>query len=359
MKKRWRVVLLALLLFLSGCSNKIENTLNCEEESEMDAVRSIAKSEGLLILDIELPLNEGESLSCYALEDDTVYYAVDMPTGELEVEPDARFEQSMEKEIRSYNWRNNEEQLIYKYDIGYPIDTSDMGVCGNILYWEDYPRDVSYRVVGCMINQERVCDVLFDADDIGEDSYIITPQDDGERIFFYQKSENMSFLYTYDNGQIYRNSPPLFVNSAYEKPAKYKNEYAVVIQNNEVRTIAVMKDNQTLQEYSMADDVSMLQLNDRYITYVEDSEIKNRIFVIRRENEAQTILTSEPLFCYGLLDDYVIINLRDRIISVNLLNGERVELMSSNHDTYRWILQEDEERLSFTAMNHVYVIETE
>jgi hypothetical protein len=190
-----RICFLLVCLFLTGCSsNKTE--LPVENTEENQAIWEINK--------IQLPLEPDCSVGSYCVDGDTVYYSVYMPVGDYEENQDAQFDVSMETEIWSYDTQSATEKLLYKYHAGYQVDVNDMGICNDKLYWLDSAgaEDEWYRVVAIFPDESDDVEILFTSKDISESCTMITPETDGENIYFYAEDDGTVSICEYAQGKL-------------------------------------------------------------------------------------------------------------------------------------------------------------
>ena len=334
-----RICFLLVCLFLTGCSsNKTE--LPVENTEENQAILEINK--------IQLPLEPDCSVGSYCVDGDTVYYSVYMPVGDYEENQDAQFDVSMETEIWSYDTQSATEKLLYKYHAGYQVDVNDMGICNDKLYWLDSAgaEDEWYRVVAIFPDESDDVEILFTSKDISESCTMITPETDGENIYFYAEDDGTVSICEYAQGKLKTVQENVYVNSPYEHLSKWNDTYAT----------AFKTDDGNYFDYKTASDVSELQMNDEYMTYLSDPyNYRNEVNVIRKEDHSVEQIKTDRFFNYGLLGNYLIFNKSDHITAYDLLSGEETELLKAEQDSFEWMFRRGE-TLCTKNGNDIYVL---
>ena len=141
------VVIIIVIIILAGCENTSDvNTIN-------DA--------NLQIDEVVLPVKKGDSIGSYCVEGDIVYYSLNPTVGDLEVSETSKFTADMMTKIYKYNTLSGETTLLYCYDVDWQIDVNDMGICGNILYWDDNLNRDGFQVVGYDLGENKFIGNIF------------------------------------------------------------------------------------------------------------------------------------------------------------------------------------------------------
>lgn len=351
--KRISKYFLLVCLLLTGCSSSkaelpVENTEENTEENQ--AMLEINK--------IQLPLEQDCSVGSYFVDGDTVYYSVYMPVGDYEENPDTKFDDSMETEIRSYDTQSATEKLLYKYHAGYQVDVNDMGICNDKLYWLDSAgaEDEWFRVVAISPDESEDVEILFTSKDISESCTMITPETDGENIYFYTENDGTVSICEYAQGELKIVQDDVYADSAYEHMSKWNNEYATALKTADGYEIVTVNADKNNCQYENVSDVSELQMNDDYITYLSDPyNYRNEVNVIYKEDQSVKQIKTDRFFSYGLLGNYLIFNHSDRITAYDLLSGEETELLESGQDSFEWMFRRGE-TLCTKNGNEIFVI---
>lgn len=343
------ICFLLVCLFLTGCSSS-KTELPVENTEENQAMLEINK--------IQLPLEQDCSVGSYFVDGDTVYYSVYMPVGDYGANPDAKFDDSMETEIRSYDTQSATEKLLYKYHAGYQVDVNDMGICNDKLYWLDSAgaEDEWFRVVAISPDESEDVEILFTSKDISESCTMITPETDGENIYFYAENDGTVSICEYAQGELKIVQDDVYADSAYKHLSKWNNEYATALKTADGYEIVTVNADENNCQYENVSDVSELQMNDDYITYLSDPyNYRNEVNVIYKEDQSVKQIKTDRFFSYGLLGNYLIFNHSDRITAYDLLSGEETELLKSEQDSFEWMFRRGE-TLCTKNGNEIFVL---
>ena len=276
-----KICFLLVCLFLTGCSST-KTELSVENTEENQAMLEINK--------IQLPLEQDCSVGSYCVDGDTVYYSVYMSVGDYGANPDTKFDDSMETEIRSYDTTSNEQKILYQYNAGYPVDVNDMGIC------------------------------------------------------------------EYAQGKLKTVQENVYVNSPYEHLSKWKDTYATAFKTDDGYEIVTIDEDGNYSDHETVSDVSELQMNDDYMTYLSDPyNYRNKVNVICKENHSVEQIKTDRFFNYGLLGTYLIFNKLDHITAYDLLSGEETELLKAEQDSFEWMFRRGE-TLCTKNGNDIYVL---
>ena len=347
-----RICFLLVCLFLTGCSSS-KTELPVENTEENQAMLEINK--------IQLPLEQDCSVGSYCVDGDTVYYSVYMSVGDYGANPDTKFDDSMETEIRSYDTQSATEKLLYKYHAGYQVDANDMGICDGQLYWLDSAgtEEEWFRVVNVSTGKSEELKVLFTSEDISESCQMVTPETDGKVIYFYAEDDGKISICEYAQGKLKTVQENVYVNSPYEHLSKWKDTYATAFKIDDGYEIVTIDEDGNYSDYETVSDVSELQMNDDYMTYLSDPyNYRNEVNVICKEEHSMEQIKTDRFFNYGLLGNYLIFNKSDRITAYDLLSGEETELLKAEQDSFEWMFRRGE-TLCTKIENEIYVISIE
>ena len=347
-----RICFLLVCLFLTGCSSS-KTELPVENTEENQAMLEINK--------IQLPLEQDCSVGSYCVDGDTVYYSVYMSVGDYGANPDTKFDDSMETEIRSYDTQSATEKLLYKYHAGYQVDANDMGICDGQLYWLDSAgtEEEWFRVVNVSTGKSEELKVLFTSEDISESCQMVTPETDGKVIYFYAEDDGKISICEYAQGKLKTVQENVYVNSPYEHLSKWKDTYATAFKIDDGYEIVTIDEDGNYSDYETVSDVSELQMNDDYMTYLSDPyNYRNEVNVICKEEHSMEQIKTDRFFNYGLLGNYLIFNKSDRITAYDILSGEETELLKAEQDSFEWMFRRGE-TLCTKNGNEIYVISLE
>lgn len=347
-----KICFLLVCLFLTGCSST-KTELSVENTEENQAMLEINK--------IQLPLEQDCSVGSYCVDGDTVYYSVYMSVGDYGANPDTKFDDSMETEIRSYDTQSATEKLLYKYHAGYQVDANDMGICDGQLYWLDSAgtEEEWFRVVNVSTGKSEELKVLFTSEDISESCQMVTPETDGKVIYFYAEDDGKISICEYAQGKLKTVQENVYVNSPYEHLSKWKDTYATAFKTDDGYEIVTIDEDGNYSDYETVSDVSELQMNDDYMTYLSDPyNYRNEVNVICKEGHSVEQIKTDRFFNYGLLGNYLIFNKSDRITAYDLLSGEETELLKAEQDSFEWMFRRGE-TLCTKNGNDIYVISIE
>ena len=347
-----KICFLLVCLFLTGCSST-KTELSVENTEENQAMLEINK--------IQLPLEQDCSVGSYCVDGDTVYYSVYMSVGDYGANPDTKFDDSMETEIRSYDTQSATEKLLYKYHAGYQVDANDMGICDGQLYWLDSAgtEEEWFRVVAVSIGKSEELKVLFTSEDISESCQMVTPETDGKVIYFYAEDDGKISICEYAQGKLKTVQENVYVNSPYEHLSKWKDTYATAFKTDDGYEIVTIDEDGNYSDHETVSDVSELQMNDDYMTYLSDPyNYRNKVNVICKENHSVEQIKTDRFFNYGLLGTYLIFNKSDRITAYDLLSGEETELLKTEQDSFEWMFRRGA-ILCTKNGNEIYVISIE
>lgn len=275
-----KICFLLVCLFLTGCSST-KTELSVENTEENQAMLEINK--------IQLPLEQDCSVGSYCVDGDTVYYSVYMSVGDYGANPDTKFDDSMETEIRSYDTQSATEKLLYKYHAGYQVDANDMGICDGQLYWLDSAgtEEEWFRVVNVSTGKSEELKVLFTSEDISESCQMVTPETDGKVIYFYAEDDGKISICEYAQGKLKTVQENVYVNSPYEHLSKWKDTYATAFKTDDGYEIVTIDEDGNYSDYETVSDVSELQMNDDYMTYLSDPyNYRNEVNVICKEDHS-------------------------------------------------------------------------
>ena len=348
--KKISMYFLFVCLLLTGCAS--------------DKTKQSAENRKNLTIDInkiQLPIEQDCSLGSYFVDGDVVYYSVDIPVGDYEENPDAQFDDSMETEIWSYDATSNEQKILYQYNAGYPVDVNDMGICDGQLYWLDSAgtEEEWFRVVAVSIGKSEELKVLFTSEDISESCQMVTPETDGKVIYFYAEDDGKISICEYAQGKLKTVQENVYVNSPYEHLSKWKDTYATAFKTDDGYEIVTIDEDGNYSDHETVSDVSELQMNDDYMTYLSDPyNYRNKVNVICKENHSVEQIKTARFFNYGLLGTYLIFNKSDRITAYDLLSGEETELLKAEQDSFEWMFCRGE-TLCTKNGNEIYVISIE
>ena len=348
--KKISMYFLFVCLLLTGCAS--------------DKTKQSAENRKNLTIDInkiQLPIEQDCPLGSYFVDGDVVYYSVYMPVGDYGANPDTKFDDSMETEIRSYDTQSATEKLLYKYHAGYQVDANDMGICNDKLYWLDSAgaEDEWYRVVAISPDESDDVEILFASKDISESCTMITPETDGENIYFYAEDDGKISICEYAQGKLKTVQENVYVNSPYEHLSKWKDTYATAFKTDDGYEIVTIDEDGNYFDYETVSNVSELQMNDDYMTYLSDPyNYRNEVNVIRKEDHSVEQIKTDRFFNYGLLGNYLIFNKSDRITAYDLLSGEETELLKAEQDSFEWMFRRGE-TLCTKNGNEIYVIYNE
>ena len=348
--KKISMYFLFVCLLLTGCAS--------------DKTKQSAENRKNLTIDInkiQLPIEQDCSLGSYFVDGDVVYYSVDIPVGDYEENPDAQFDDSMETEIWSYDATSNEQKILYQYNAGYPVDVNDMGICDGQLYWLDSAgtEEEWFRVVNVSIGKSEELKVLFTSEDISESCQMVTPETDGKVIYFYAEDDGKISICEYAQGKLKTVQENVYVNSPYEHLSKWKDTYATAFKTDDGYEIVTIDEDGNYSDHETVSDVSELQMNDDYMTYLSDPyNYRNKVNVICKENHSVEQIKTDRFFNYGLLGTYLIFNKSDRITAYDLLSGEETELLKAEQDSFEWMFCRGE-TLCTKNGNEIYVISIE
>lgn len=347
-----KICFLLVCLFLTGCSST-KTELSVENTEENQAMLEINK--------IQLPLEQDCSVGSYCVDGDTVYYSVYMSVGDYGANPDTKFDDSMETEIRSYDTQSATEKLLYKYHAGYQVDANDMGICDGQLYWLDSAgtEEEWFRVVNVSTGKSEELKVLFTSEDISESCQMVTPETDGKVIYFYAEDDGKISICEYAQGKLKTVQENVYVNSPYEHLSKWKDTYATAFKTDDGYEIVTIDEDGNYSDYETVSDVSELQMNDDYMTYLSDPyNYRNEVNVICKEGHSVEQIKTDRFFNYGLLGNYLIFNKSDRITAYDLLSGEETELLKAEQDSFEWMFRRGE-TLCTKNGNDIYAISIE
>ena len=348
--KKISMYFLFVCLLLTGCAS--------------DKTKQSAENRKNLTIDInkiQLPIEQDCSLGSYFVDGDVVYYSVDIPVGDYEENPDAQFDDSMETEIWSYDATSNEQKILYQYNAGYPVDVNDMGICDGQLYWLDSAgtEEEWFRVVAVSIGKSEELKVLFTSEDISESCQMVTPETDGKVIYFYAEDDGKISICEYAQGKLKTVQENVYVNSPYEHLSKWNDTYATTFKTDDGYEIVTIDEDENYSDHETVSDVSELQMNDDYMTYLSDPyNYRNKVNVICKENHSVEQIKTDRFFNYGLLGTYLIFNKSDRITAYDLLSGEETELLKAEQDSFEWMFCRGE-TLCTKNGNEIYVISIE
>ena len=348
--KKISMYFLFVCLLLTGCAS--------------DKTKQSAENRKNLTIDInkiQLPIEQDCSLGSYFVDGDVVYYSVDIPVGDYEENPDAQFDDSMETEIWSYDATSNEQKILYQYNAGYPVDVNDMGICDGQLYWLDSAgtEEEWFRVVAVSIGKSEELKELFTSEDISESCQMVTPETDGKVIYFYAEDDGRISICEYAQGKLKTVQENVYVNSPYEHLSKWKDTYATAFKTDDGYEIVTIDEDGNYSDHETVSDVSELQMNDDYMTYLSDPyNYRNKVNVICKENHSVEQIKTDRFFNYGLLGTYLIFNKSDRITAYDLLSGEETELLKAEQDSFEWMFCRGE-TLCTKNGNEIYVISLE
>lgn len=348
--KKISMYFLFVCLLLTGCAS--------------DKTKQSAENRKNLTIDInkiQLPIEQDCSLGSYFVDGDVVYYSVDIPVGDYEENPDAQFDDSMETEIWSYDATSNEQKILYQYNAGYPVDVNDMGICDGQLYWLDSAgtEEEWFRVVAVSIGKSEELKVLFTSEDISESCQMVTPETDGKVIYFYAEDDGKISICEYAQEKLKTVQENVYVNSPYEHLSKWKDTYATAFKTDDGYEIVTIDEDGNYSDHETVSDVSELQMNDDYMTYLSDPyNYRNKVNVICKENHSVEQIKTDRFFNYGLLGTYLIFNKSDRITAYDLLSGEETELLKAEQDSFEWMFCRGE-TLCTKNGNEIYVISIE
>lgn len=347
-----KICFLLVCLFLTGCSST-KTELSVENTEENQAMLEINK--------IQLPLEQDCSVGSYCVDGDTVYYSVYMSVGDYGANPDTKFDDSMETEIRSYDTTSNEQKILYQYNAGYPVDVNDMGIYDGQLYWLDSAgtEEEWFRVVAVSIGKSEELKVLFTSEDISESCQMVTPETDGKVIYFYAEDDGKISICEYAQGKLKTVQENVYVNSPYEHLSKWKDTYATAFKTDDGYEIVTIDEDGKYFDHETVPDVSELQMNDDYMTYLSDPyNYRNEVNVICKEDHSVEQIKTDRFFNYGLLGNYLIFNKSDHITAYDLLSGEETELLKAEQDSFEWMFHRGE-TLCTKNGNEIYVISLE
>lgn len=350
--KKISMYFLFVCLLLTGCSSS-KTELPVENTEENQARLEINK--------IQLPLEPDCSVGSYFVDGDMVYYSINMPVGDYGANPDIKFDDSMETEIRSFDTQSATEKLLYKYHAGYQVDVNDMGICNEKLYWLDSAgtEDEWFRVVAISPDESEDVEILFTSKDISESCTMITPETDGENIYFYAEDDGMVSICEYAQGELKTVQENVYVNSTYEHLSKWNDTYATASKTDDGYEIVTIDEDGNYSDHETVSDVSELQMNDDYMTYLSDPyNYRNEVNVIRKEDHSVEQIKTDRFFNYGLLGNYLIFNKSDHITAYDLLSGEETELLKAEQDSFEWMFRRGE-TLCTKNGNEIYVIYNE
>ena len=345
--KKISMYFLFVCLLLTGCAS--------------DKTKQSAENRKNLTIDInkiQLPIEQDCSLGSYFVDGDVVYYSVDIPVGDYEENPDAQFDDSMETEIWSYDATSNEQKILYQYNAGYPVDVNDMGICDGQLYWLDSAgtEEEWFRVVAVSIGKSEELKVLFTSEDISESCQMVTPETDGKVIYFYAEDDGKISICEYAQGKLKTVQENVYVNSPYEHLSKWKDTYATAFKIDDGYEIVTIDEDGNYSDYETVSDVSELQMNDDYMTYLSDPyNYRNEVNVICKEEHSMEQIKTDRFFNYGLLGNYLIFNKSDRITAYDILSGEETELLKAEQDSFEWMFRRGE-TLCTKNGNDIYVL---
>lgn len=297
----------------------------------------------LQVRTVVLPVEADDSVGSYWIDGDVVYYSVNPSVGELEINEAAEFTSDMNTKIYQYDNLRGEKSLLYQYDVGWQVDVNDMGLCGDILYWDDNVNKDGFQVVGYDLKENKFLGTIFSFEDIGDENLVITPETDGEKIYFSAIDEGGIYVYEYRDGVVSKINEEIYLSSAYEHLDSYNGTYVVAVQGDDGYQIAEMtKDGRINPVDSLSYEyVSLLQINEKYVSFLSD-ESRDEITVINRKSKQTTSFEVGSFFNYGLLDNYIIINCNDHFRIINLESGEDYEEAHIEDGFYLWLFDRGE-----------------
>lgn len=338
---------LFVCLLLTGCAS--------------DKTKPSAENRKNLTVDInkiQLPIEQDCPLGSYFVDGDVVYYSVYMPVRDYGANPDTKFDDSMETEIRSFDTTSNEQKILYQYNAGYPVDVNDMGICDGQLYWLDSAgtEEEWFQVVAVSIGKSEELKVLFTSEDISESCTMITPETDGKVIYFYAEDDGKISICEYVQGKLKTVQENVYVNSPYEHLSKWNDTYATAFKTDDGYEIVTIDEDGNYFDHETVSDVSELQMNDDYMTYLSDPyNYRNEVNVICKEDHSVEQIKTDRFFNYGLLGNYLIFNKSDHITAYDLLSGEETELLKAEQDSFEWMFRRGE-TLCTKNGNDIYVL---
>lgn len=292
--------------------------------------------DGLRTDAITLPVEDGAQIGSYWTDGTIVYYSVYPDVGDLEINEAAEFTADMNTGI--YQYSDGESVLLYQYDSGYQVDVNDMGVCGDLLYWNDNSMEAGFRIAGYDLSEAVFLGTIFSYEDVPDGNYEITPETDGDKIYFSVFEDDGSYVYEYQDGLLSRIDQAIYVTSAYEHLDSYEGVYAVAVPGEDGCRIAEMDSDGSLnfvgsESYA---SVSLLQISERYIAFLSDED-REEITVIDRNSQQTEVYEVGYFFNYGLLEDYIIVNYNDYFRILCPDTGEDYEEYRTEDGFYLWL----------------------
>ena len=141
--------------------------------------------------------------------------------------------------------------------------------------------------------------------------------------------------------------------------SKWKDTYATAFKTDDGYEIVTIDEDGNYSDYEAVSDVSELQMNDDYMTYLSDPyNYRNEVNVICKEKHSVEQIKTDRFFNYGLLGNYLIFNKSDYITAYDLLSGEETELLKAEQDSFEWMFLRGE-TLCTKNGNEIYVISIE
>lgn len=153
---------------------------------------------------VALKNEEYTYVTASCLYENTLYYAIDfqdyMDHMAMEAyendEEMPQFEKEYNTQIRAYDIESGKDELIYQYDEDFCVMVSDMQCNGEILLWEDYEVEKSFRILKWSL-QDAMEPVEIELDNVGsgcEYGISLTLYENTLYWYDYEKSDNQDDL---------------------------------------------------------------------------------------------------------------------------------------------------------------------
>lgn len=346
----------ALLLFLlTGCSFKKTEEIDLLDETkiktyEYEDSNTINSNFIIDTFDIDIPIES--RVGSFCIIDDTIYYSLDFtqifenPTGE-EAEP--VFEDKHNTQIRSYDKKNNNDELVYQYKEDKCIEVTDIQSNGKYLVWEDYLNSSMYNV-NCLnlINNEK--EKILSREKGKENLSTITLKITDDDLYWYELSEgktsdyNNFVLYSYDfktkntdikEEGLYLSSPFEHVSIIEDIITTYKKD-----DDKDITTISIYDNGKKKErQLKVSGDISDPISNGEICVWMDgygyaDGEY---MFIYDLSEDSLEKIHLSYAFTYGLIGDFVLLNKDNESLIYDIKNKTYESLDQANYTSNGYI----------------------
>ena len=319
MKKIYLIFIITILV--SACSRNRTEVIelgNAQQVITADDYKS--ELETIKMSEIELSLHMNGNIGPIYIYNDIVYYSVDFIdylTDHTGKGPVIEFEDKYNTEIRMYNVKTGENELLYKYNEARPISVSDIQCNGKALVWEDYPLGEMWRVkLFDLESRDEPVDILSYNIDNGEMfTIVLTITDDS--LFWYDMLGGHDYpinLYRYDlaTKKTYKEIENLSLSSPYEHVNIVNGFYTTYRKHSDnTATIYIHKmDSKEKLELHIEGNVSDPISNGEICVWVAgyNSNEREKVFVYNIREDTFIEIEVPYVFSYALVNNDVLIN---------------------------------------------------